>query len=552
MQFYIEGDCWTLQANEQFMKYWHVTLIVSVFLTVFTNNTFWANVISRLDGSSDVLFLISFFLVLILITNILLSLVSFRWLLKPITILILMTSASAAYFMDEFSTMIDKEMIINVLESDFRESSEFFNVAIVVKLLLLGAIPAYLIYRIPIIYPSNIWRGVWQRSLVLFLSLSTAVLIIFSQYQDFSGFGRANRDLRHYINPENYLFSLKSLAVQTMGTANMIAKPIGTDALLKRGLEERDKPTLVVLVVGETARAANFSLNGYNQPTNPELKKETVVSFSNTFSCGTATATSLPCMFSHLTRQQYSDKKVKSYQRLTDVVQQTGVNVLWRENNTGCKGNCDRIPTHQLANENNPDYCQGGHCFDEILLNGFDEYLKQKPGDQLIILHQKGNHGPAYYLRYPQAFEGFKPACKSNQLSKCTQQEITNAYDNALLYTDYLLAKTIRSLKEKSDQYHTAMVYMSDHGESLGENNLYLHGMPYLLAPDEQKHIPLIVWLSEGYQQSYQVDQKCLLTKEDDALSHDNLFSSILGIFDIQTEVYEPDLDLFASCRGKA
>ena len=249
MQFYIEGDCWTLQANEQFMKYWHVTLIVSVFLTVFTNNTFWANVISRLDGTSDVLFLISFFLVLILITNILLNLVSFSRLLKPIVIFILMTSASAAYFMDEFSTMIDKEMIINVLESDLRESSEFFNVAFVVKLLLLGAIPAYLIFRIPIIYPSNFWRGVWQRSLVLLLSLAAAVLIIFSQYQNFSGFGRANRDLRHFINPENYLFSLKSLAVQTMGTANVIAKPIGTDALLNRGLEERDKPTLVVLVL---------------------------------------------------------------------------------------------------------------------------------------------------------------------------------------------------------------------------------------------------------------------------------------------------------------
>ena len=447
--------------------------------------------------------------------------------------------------------MIDKEMIINVFESDIRESSEFFNLAFGTKLLLLGVIPSYIIYRVPVIYPSNLWKSIGQRGFIFALSLSTSVLIVLSQYQDFSGFGRANRDLRHYINPENYLFSLKSLAVQTMSTANVIAKPIGTDAILKRGLEERDKPTLVVLVVGETARAANFSLNGYNKPTNPLLEKETVVSFSNTFSCGTATATSLPCMFSHLTRQQYSDKKGKSYQRLTDVVQQTGVNVLWRENNTGCKGNCDRIPTHQLANENNPDYCQGVHCFDEILLNGIDEYLKQKPGDQLIILHQKGNHGPAYYLRYPQAFEGFKPACKSNQLSKCTQQEITNAYDNALLYTDYLLAKTIRSLKEKSDQYHTAMVYMSDHGESLGENNLYLHGMPYLLAPDEQKHIPLIVWLSEGYQQSYQVDLKCLLTKEDDTLSHDNLFSSILGIFDIQTKVYEPDLDLFASCRGK-
>ena len=532
------------------MKYWHITLVVSIFLTVFTNNTFWTNVISRLNGSSDILFLVSFFIVLIFLTNTLLNLVSFFWILKPALILVLLTSASAAYFMDEFSTMINKEMIKNVFESDYRESQEFLCLALVIKVTLLGIIPAYLIYRIPVIYPRGLWQSLWQRSLILMLSFSTAVVIIFSQYQDFSGFGRTNRDLRHFINPENYLFSLKSLAVEALDTANIVAEPIATDATLKRSLEQRDKPTLVILVVGETARAANFSLNGYEKTTNPELMQETIVSFDNTFSCGTATATSLPCMFSHLTRQQYSEKKGRSFQRLPDVVQQVGINVLWRENNTGCKGNCDRILTHQLADDEHAEFCQGGHCFDEILLDGVDDYLQQNPSDQLIILHQKGNHGPAYYLRYPPDFERFQPACKSNQLSRCSQQEITNAYDNALLYTDYLLAKTIRSLQEKSGNYHTAMIYLSDHGESLGENNLYLHGMPYLLAPDTQKHIPLIVWLSEGYQQSYQTNQNCLLAKKSAALSHDNLFSSILGLFEIQTEFYDPELDLFASCRG--
>ena len=448
--------------------------------------------------------------------------------------------------------MIDKEMIVNVFESDIRESREFLNLAFAFKFLLLGVIPAYLVYRIRVIYPSRFWQSLAQRCLILVLSLSAAVLIILSQYQDFSGFARNNRDLRHFINPENYLFSLKSLAVQALENGKVVAKPIALDATLKRSLNQRDKPTLLILVVGETARAANFSLNGYARPTNPELKKENIVSFNNTFSCGTATATSLPCMFSHLTRQQYSDREAQSYQRLTDVVQQTGINVLWRENNTGCKGNCERIPTHQLADNNHSEFCQGSHCFDEILLDGIDDYLAQKPGDQLIILHQKGNHGPAYYLRYPEAFEQFTPACKTNQLSQCTQAEITNAYDNALLYTDYLLAKTIRLLEDKSEQYHTAMIYMSDHGESLGENNLYLHGMPYLLAPDVQKHIPLIVWLSAGYQQSYQTDQHCLLANKANALSHDNLFSSILGLFEIQTEIYDPDLDLFANCRSRA
>ena len=545
------------------MKFWHITIIVSIFLTTFTNNTLWSNVIRRLSDSTvtaspatffsaDALFLISFFVVLIFITNTLLSLVSFRLLLKPVLILILLTSASAAYFMDEFSTMIDKEMIVNVLETDWRESSEFFTLAFAIKFLMLGIIPAYLVYRIPVIYPSSIWRGLWQRSLILALSLGAAVFIIFSQYQEFSGFGRTHRDLRHYISPENYIFSLKSLAEQAVGTGNIVAKPIGTDATLKRSLDQREKPTLVILVVGETARAGNFALNGYKKPTNPALLLENVVSFNNTFSCGTATAISLPCMFSHLTRQQYSDRKARAFQRLPDVVKQAGINVLWRENNTGCKGNCDRIDTHLLADLKRPEFCQDGHCFDGILLDGIDDYLKQKPGDQLIILHQKGNHGPAYYLRYPPQFERFKPVCETSQLSKCTQAEITNAYDNALLYTDDLLAKTIQSLREKSDQYNTAMIYMSDHGESLGENNLYLHGMPYLLAPDNQKHIPFITWLSSDYQDSYRINQSCLAKKQADALSHDHLFSSLLGLLEIQTEIYNPSFDVFASCRSQS
>ncbi|MGB1309730.1 MAG: phosphoethanolamine transferase [Leucothrix sp.] len=543
------------------MKYWHITLIVSVFLTAFTNNTFWAGVTQRLNNTTadgtlalssswaDAVFLISLFFVLILVTNTLLGLVSFRLLLKPALIILLVISAASAYFMDEYATMIDKDMIINVVSTDLRESQEFFSLTLMIKLLLLGIFPAYLLYRVPIIYPENLFDSVWQRSLMVVLSLSVLLLVILSQYQTFSSFGRNNRDLRHFINPENYLFSLKSLALEALDNGVIVAKPIGTDATLKRSIETRNKPSLVVLVVGETARAANFSLNGYKKLTNPELLQQSLVSFSNTYSCGTATATSLPCMFSHLTRQQYSTKAVRSHQRLPDVIQQAGVDVLWRENNTGCKGNCDRITTHQLADAEHPTLCNSNGCYDEILLEGLDQYINESSGDQLIILHQKGNHGPAYYLRYPLEFERFKPACKNQQLSKCSQAEIVNAYDNALLYTDYLLAKTIQYLKTKSDSYHTAMIYVSDHGESLGESNLYLHGMPYLLAPDVQKHIPFIVWLSQNYQQSYQINQDCLQRNKAIPLSHDHLFSSVLGLLEIQTKIYNQDLDLFARCK---
>lgn len=534
------------------MKYWHATLFISIFLTAFTNNTFWATVVSRLNGSTDTLFLLSLFVVIILLTHSLVSLVSFRWLLKPAVILLLITSAAAAYFMDQYTVMIDRKMIINVFETDFHETGEYFNLTVLFKLILLGILPAYLVYRVPLIFPHSIWQGLWQRTLMFGLSFGTALVIILLLYQDYSAFGRNNRDLRHFINPVNYLYSLGSALTQKLENGAIEAQPIGTDATLKSSLSERDKPTLLILVVGETARAENFALNGYARPTNPDLMRENVVSFTNTWSCGTATATSLPCMFSHLTRQQYSAKKGRAFQRLPDVVQQAGVNVLWRENNTGCKGNCERIPTHELADEKRLGRCQGGHCFDEILLDGLQQHVANTPSDQFIILHQKGNHGPAYYLRYPRAFGQFKPVCRTNQLARCSQEAIVNAYDNALLYTDYLLAKTIHYLRGLKDEYNTAMIYISDHGESLGENNIYLHGMPYLLAPDAQKHIPLIVWLSDNYQQQYQLDQSCLQAKRNAELSHDHLFSSVLGLLEIQTEVYDQSLDFFAGCRGEA
>ena len=108
-----------------------------------------------------------------------------------------------------------------------------------------------------------------------------------------------------------------------------------------------------------------------------------------------------------------------------------------------------------------------------------------------------GSHEPAYYKCYPESFNTFKPACNSLELSSCTNKEINNAYDNAIFYTDYFLSHVISLLKENTPKFEITMFYISDHGESLGESGLYLHGMPYIFAPDSQTKVPLIVWASE-------------------------------------------------------
>jgi lipid A ethanolaminephosphotransferase len=305
----------------------------------------------------------------------------------------------------------------------------------------------------------------------------------------------------------------------------------------------------MVVVVGETARAANFSLNGYARETNPELAARGVINFEQASSCGTATAVSVPCMFQNVGRDGYKDSMANSREGLLDVLQRAGVGVLWRDNNSGCKGACVREPYEDVSHIEVDAMCDPGECHDEVLLNGLQAYLDSLNHDAVIVLHMKGSHGPAYYKRYPAAFEKFTPVCKSNQLDRCQQAEIVNAYDNSLLYTDHVLAKTIDLLQHNSQRLDTGMLYLSDHGESLGENGIYLHGLPYAMAPSEQTHIPMLMWMSSGLEKRQGIAASCLEAKGKQPVSQDNLFHSVLGLMDVHTEAYHADLDLFRSCR---
>jgi lipid A ethanolaminephosphotransferase len=282
------------------------------------------------------------------------------------------------------------------------------------------------------------------------------------------------------------------------------------------------------------------------------LADQDIINFTDVSSCGTATAVSVPCLFSKFTRDDFDHSKGERYQNLLDVVSHAQYDVLWLDNNSGCQGVCERINYIDLAHSDDPKYCQGGNCVDEILLDGLQErvdMVSKKNKDQFIVLHQKGNHGPTYHRRYPDKFGVFQPICETNQLRSCSQQEVVNAYDNAILYTDYFLDRTIDFLKKNSEKYNTAMVYFSDHGESLGESNVYLHGLPYIIAPEYQKKVPFILWLSDEYQQNYKLSKACVAKRSADKLSHDNIFSSVLGLLAIETQVRDSQLDIFSQCK---
>lgn len=457
-----------------------------------------------------------------------------------------------SYFMDSYGVMIDANMLQNVVETDSSEAVELLNWSFALHILLWGLLPAWLIYNIEIQY-ATFFKQTTINLFSILMSILAIGLIAAFFYQDYASTFRNHREFRSLINPTNYIHAIDKTIRSHFKQSKITIVPISQHVNLGAIASHKKHRTIIIFVAGETARAQQFHLNGYARQTTPLLETDdNVISFKQVSSCGTATATSLPCMFSMFSRVDYDNDKGHGYDNLLDVVAAAGAKVLWRDNNSGCKGICDRAEQENVAQLNVPELCNDKESFDGVLLNDFDKFVVENDQDIFIVLHQKGSHGPAYYQRVPKAFEKFTPVCQTSELQDCSQQEITNAYDNTILYADYVLDKVIGFLKAQSDKTNTAIIYVSDHGESLGEKNMYLHGAPYFMAPDEQTHVPMLIWLSDGFVADYHIDRSCLVAKQDNTVSHDNLFHSVLGMLNILSpENYQADLDIFDSCITK-
>ncbi len=377
--------------------------------------------------------------------------------------------------------------------------------------------------------------------------------LVFVYYVDYAAIFRENRDLKGMISPQNVVGSSWSYYKKQRPQENLPLIHYGEDAHLIKNATNSTKPKIMLLVVGETARAESFSLNGYAKQTNPELSKLDLINFSNVSSCGTATAVSVPCMFSGMTRDRYDSKLAHHREGLLDIAQRAGYKVTWIDNNSGCKDVCNRVEQFKIPTALKDQWCSpDGECFDEILVDSLKDYLQQLPkNDQqshLIVLHQMGSHGPAYYKRSPTEFQRFKPTCDTNAIQGCSQEELLNSYDNSILYTDHVLSQLIGTLKEKS-QYQTAFWYLSDHGESTGESGLYLHGAPYAIAPSQQTHIPMFMWFSQQWQENQPSDVNCLSQLKKSTLSQDNLFPTLINLLGIKTNTADPHLNMLQQCQ---
>lgn len=524
------------------------SVICAVVIVLFYNNGFWGVYFKNVDMSTfkSAAFLAATFLVLVLWISLHFYLIGIKYIFKPLAITLFLIASIVSYFTSAYGVIVDNSMIRNSMETNFSEASELISASFLLHLFFYGMVPSVIIAFTQLRYKA-VGKEVLKRGTAVLIAISMIAISFFLFNKEFTFLFRQHPELRSLINPAYPVYAFAKYMKKQSG--NVQIQPVGLDARQTHPGRVRGKRTLLVIVVGETARAENFALNGYERDTNPQLGKADIIDFNNTYSCGTDTAYSVPCMFSHLSRSDYTPSKAAQYETLLDVLTHAGVDVLWLDNNSGCKGVCNRVKNESVANAKHPKLCNTEECYDDILLYKLKDRIGKASSDLVVVLHQKGSHGPAYYKRIPDEYRKFTPECRSVNLQDCTTSEIVNSYDNTILYTDHFLYSVIGFLKGNASHFDTAMIYMSDHGESLGENGLFLHGFPYALAPDTQIHIPFISWISKEYSDDFGIDKNCLMKDRERRYSHDNLFHSVLGLLQVNSEIYDPELDVFSGCK---
>lgn len=525
-----------------------LSLLVAGYILFLLNFTFWRKALVYFSGEWS--HLAQFAIILLLLHFAVLLSFSSRHMTKVAFIFFIMAGALSSYFVDAFGVVIDRDMLINAVVSTGTETGHLITPAMIRHIAIFGVLPSIIVGWVDVQHQPLKTKLKRNTGLIL-ASLTIAIAMFGAQFSTFASMWREQRErMMSNLVPATPVIGAISLGVRQFREIGIKAEPYGVDAHLGPTISASQKKVLTVIVVGETARAMNFSLNGYARDTNPELKSLDVLNFANVTSCGTATAVSLPCMFSHFGRAEYTNIRGRGSENLMDVLTHAGLHTEWWENNTGPKNVADRIPTVDFYHRTDSKYCSQGECRDDILVDYLRDHIQDFSGNSVLVIHTGGSHGPAYYLRYPTSFARFKPACQTAQLADCSQEEIINAYDNSIAFTDHVLAGIVNVLQEHNE-LASAMIYMSDHGESLGEDGVYLHGAPYFIAPKEQTSIPMIAWFSEPYKAAMNLDMTCLRAESDKALSHDNLFASVLGMMDVATSVYNPQLDAFAVCRSR-
>jgi lipid A ethanolaminephosphotransferase len=519
------------KKNIHFIK---LNFVYSFIIAAIFNHTIFVKLLKYFSSSIghsvfEIFFLILTFLVLWFLLVILLLLIGTRFILKPLIGFLLIASSVIFYYRQNYGVAVDEGVILSgfdsIKERNFVEIYDLLGLKLLPIIIFMGIMPCIPLFYLKVEYPGIIKEWL-TRILGIILIIITLAGLIFINYKDVSLTTRVVKSLNREAIPHYSVSSLIKII------KNSFRKDYVFQVLDEQPTTNLDEEIIGIVVIGETARADHFSLNGYKRKTNPLLEQQDIINFTNAKACGTLTKISVPCMFYLGEYNNYSEKKARFQSNALDIISAAGVEVAWIENNSSCKNVCERIKTTVLNTNDNDTY-------DELLLEqtvSFINNLKKKKG--LIVLHSMGSHGPKYYKRYPKKFEQFTPSCQINTPQDCSREELINAYDNTILYTDYILDSLIKILQKEN--LNSFLIYASDHGESLGENGLYLHGVPIQFAPKEQTHIPFLLWHSDSYKKNNKI--KILDTKTN--ISHENFPHTILESLKIKSKTLQKDKSL--------
>ena len=541
------------------------TLIVTTmaFFLVFANQAFWRRLSVGLGdvSASNGLTYLAVIGILLALLSLLLGLFTPRVALKPILTALLVIAAGASYFMDNYGAVIDRHALQSAIESDARESAEWLSIAMLWPTLTIAVVPALIMWFGVEIIKRPLAQAMRRRIIMICGCGLLVGALIAVKFQPLASLARNHAELRDLLNPLNVINATRTYIKKTGRTLPTVMRPVGAD--VKRGPSwfttaqlpnsgASRKPTLLLIVVGESVRASSFGLlsravDPSAPDTTPELAKLPITLFARTDSCGTNTATSVPCIFSNLGRENYDENQANSQDNLLDIYQRAGFSVTWIDNNTGSKNVARRATEIDVAHATDANFCVADGCHDEILLPQLEQHIAGIKTDTVLVLHMLGSHGPAYFERYPERFARFTPECKSVELQHCSKAELQNSYDNSVLYSDFVVAEMIKRL-QKADSLQTALFFVSDHGESTGEHGFFLHGAPYAIAPNEQTQVPMFFWLSNEFERARAIDPSCLAQKKVAATSHDAVFSMLLRLMDLHTDAYRAELDPISSC----
>ena len=500
------------------LKITHFVLVMSLLNFLFFHLPFYSFVFHNIDYKSlNGVILITSLMVLMLVLNAFVFYLIFflsRFVGKFLLVLFFIINSIAVYFVNTYSVIIDESMIGNVLNTKYEEASSFFSIKLIAYIILLGIIPSIYIIRVKIINVT-LKKFLTTTSLTLLFILT----LVFVNATNVLWIDKNSKTLGGLAMPWSYSVNISLFYVHQH-------KKNEKEILLPNATIKDNQKSVVVLVIGESARKQNFSIYGYHKNTNPLLSKTLNVYHFDANSSATYTTAGVKSILEYKNTDDL-------YEILPNYLYRNNVEVIWRTSNWGEPP--VHIKNYQKREEIIPN-CKGEACnYDETLLSGLKEKILASTKNKiLVVLHTSISHGPTYSKKYPPQFEAFKPVCNSVELGNCSHDELINAYDNTIVYTDYVLSKLIENLKQLKG-YNSAMIFVSDHGESLGEKNLYMHGLPLSIAPKEQYEIPFIVWVSDGSKQ----------LKPNRVVTQNHVFHSVLNFLSIESPIYDEKMNIF-------